>query len=70
VEYELKRVNQVQVKPAIGLTFANILRSVLRQDPDIIMVGEIRDRETAEIGGPGGADGALGAFNAPHERRP
>jgi type IV pilus assembly protein PilB len=49
VEYELEGINQVQVKPAIGLTFANILRSVLRQDPDIIMVGEIRDKETAEI---------------------
>jgi len=49
VEYELKMVNQVQVKPVIGLTFASILRSVLRQDPDVIMVGEIRDRETAEI---------------------
>lgn len=49
VEYELKRVNQVQVKPAIGLTFASVLRSVLRQDPDVIMVGEIRDKETAEI---------------------
>ncbi len=49
VEYELKGVNQVQVKPTIGLTFAGVLRSVLRQDPDIIMVGEIRDKETAEI---------------------
>jgi type IV pilus assembly protein PilB len=49
VEYELRNINQVQVKPMIGLTFANILRSVLRQDPDIIMVGEIRDKETAEI---------------------
>jgi len=49
VEYELKGVNQVQVKPHIGLTFANCLRTFLRQDPDIIMVGEIRDKETAEI---------------------
>ncbi|MGA2090639.1 MAG: ATPase, T2SS/T4P/T4SS family, partial [Endomicrobiales bacterium] len=49
VEYELAKINQVQVKSSIGLTFANILRSVLRQDPDIIMVGEIRDKETAEI---------------------
>jgi type IV pilus assembly protein PilB len=49
VEYELKKINQVQVKPLIGLTFAHILRSVLRQDPDVIMVGEIRDKETAEI---------------------
>ncbi|OFX13187.1 MAG: type II secretion system protein GspE [Armatimonadetes bacterium RBG_19FT_COMBO_69_19] len=49
VEYQLGRVNQVQVNVKAGLTFANGLRSFLRQDPDIIMVGEIRDRETAEI---------------------
>ncbi len=49
VEYELPKINQVQVKPIIGLTFANMLRTVLRQDPDIIMVGEIRDKETAEM---------------------
>ncbi len=49
VEYELKGVGQVQVQPKIGLTFASGLRSFLRQDPDIIMVGEIRDHETAEI---------------------
>jgi general secretion pathway protein E len=49
VEYQIRGVNQIQVKPAIGLTFANALRSILRQDPDIILVGEIRDRETAEI---------------------
>ncbi len=49
VEYEIENVNQVQVHHEIGLTFASTLRSVLRQDPDVIMVGEIRDRETAEI---------------------
>jgi general secretion pathway protein E len=49
VEYELRGVGQVQVQPKIGLTFASGLRSFLRQDPDIIMVGEIRDHETAEI---------------------
>ncbi|MBU1626767.1 type II secretion system ATPase GspE [bacterium] len=49
VEYELSGINQIQVKPSIGLTFANGLRSIVRQDPDIIMVGEIRDSETAEI---------------------
>ena len=49
VEYEMPGINQVLVKPDIGLTFANVLRSFLRQDPDIMMVGEIRDRETAEI---------------------
>jgi general secretion pathway protein E len=49
VEYRLKGVNQIQVKPQIGLDFAAILRSVLRQDPDIIMIGEMRDLETARI---------------------
>jgi type IV pilus assembly protein PilB len=49
VEYRLDGVNQVQVKSQIGLTFANALRSFLRQDPDIILVGEVRDLETAEI---------------------
>jgi type IV pilus assembly protein PilB len=50
VEYNFMGINQVQVKEEIGLTFASSLRSFLRQDPDIIMVGEIRDFETAEIG--------------------
>jgi len=49
VEYMLPGVNQVPVKPQIGLTFAHALRSFLRQDPDVLMVGEIRDRETAEV---------------------
>jgi len=49
VEYSIEGVNQSQVNPDIGLTFARMLRSVLRQDPDIIMVGEIRDRETAQL---------------------
>ena len=49
VEYRLKGINQIQAKPEVGLSFAAGLRSVLRQDPDIIMVGEIRDLETAEI---------------------
>ena len=49
VEYQLKGVNQMQVKPSIGLTFANSLRSIVRQDPDVILIGEIRDKETAEI---------------------
>jgi general secretion pathway protein E len=49
VEYQLNGVNQIHVKPQIGLTFANGLRSIVRQDPDVIMVGEIRDAETAEI---------------------
>ncbi len=49
VEYQLSGVNQIQVSPKIGMTFAKGLRSIVRQDPDIILVGEIRDRETAEI---------------------
>jgi len=49
VEYQLDGIGQINVKPKIGLTFANGLRSILRQDPDVIMVGEIRDLETAEI---------------------
>jgi len=49
VEYEIHGVNQTQVKPSIGLTFSNALRSFVRQDPDVIMVGEVRDAETANI---------------------
>ncbi len=49
IEYEMAGINQVQVNPDIGLTFASTLRTFLRQDPDIIMIGEIRDQETADI---------------------
>jgi type II secretory ATPase GspE/PulE/Tfp pilus assembly ATPase PilB-like protein len=49
VEYELKGITQTQTRPAIGLSFARALRSMLRHDPDVMMVGEVRDRETAEI---------------------
>ncbi len=49
IEYQLRGINQIQVKPQIGLSFATLLRSILRQDPDVIMVGEIRDLETAQI---------------------
>jgi general secretion pathway protein E len=49
IEYQLGGINQMQVKPQIGLDFASLLRSILRQDPDVIMIGEIRDLETAEI---------------------
>ena len=49
VEYRLQRINQVQVHPEIGLTFASVLRACLRQDPDVLLLGEIRDQETAEI---------------------
>lgn len=50
VEYRLERINQVQVRGAVGLDFASVLRTALRQDPDVILVGEMRDRETAEMG--------------------
>ena len=49
IEYQMPRINQTQVRPEIGMTFANGLRTLLRQDPDIIMVGEIRDTETAQL---------------------
>ena len=49
VEYRLAGINQIQVKPEIGLDFARCLRAILRQDPDIILIGEIRDKETVEI---------------------
>lgn len=49
VEYKMPGVNQIQVNPAVGLTFASGLRSILRQDPDVVMVGEIRDNETANL---------------------
>ncbi|MCC2617639.1 GspE/PulE family protein [Aestuariibacter halophilus] len=59
VEYRLPRINQVQVNPRIDLTFSNVLRTTLRQDPDIIMVGEMRDTETVEIGLRGALTGHL-----------
>jgi len=49
IEYELKGISQTQINPKIGLTFAQMLRSMLRHDPDVMMVGEVRDRETAEV---------------------
>src|SRR5207244_1997885 len=49
IEYQLAGINQIQVKPQIGLDFVNLLRSILRQDPNVIMIGEIRDLATAEI---------------------
>jgi MSHA biogenesis protein MshE len=59
VEYRLPRVNQVQVNSKIGLTFSSVLRTTLRQDPDILMVGEMRDQETVEIGLRGALTGHL-----------
>lgn len=74
VEYQIDGINQIQVKPQIELTFASALRSIVRQDPDIIMVGEIRDRETAEISIQSALTGHLvfstlhtnDSFGAPH----
>ncbi len=59
VEYRIKRINQVQINSKIGLDFASVLRTTLRQDPDIIMVGEMRDQETVEIGLRGALTGHL-----------
>ncbi len=59
VEYRLSRINQVQVNPKIDLTFSRVLRTALRQDPDIMMVGEMRDHETVEIGLRGALTGHL-----------
>jgi MSHA biogenesis protein MshE len=59
VEYRLPRINQVQTNSKIGLNFSSILRTTLRQDPDIIMVGEMRDQETAEVGLRGALTGHL-----------
>ena len=59
VEYRLSRINQVQVNPKVGLTFSMVLRTALRQDPDIMMVGEMRDQETVEIGLRGALTGHL-----------
>lgn len=59
VEYQLQGINQVQVKEEIGMTFSGGLRSILRQDPDIVMIGEIRDQETAQIAVRGSLTGHL-----------
>lgn len=74
VEYQVDGINQIQIKPQIDLTFASALRSIVRQDPDIIMVGEIRDHETAEISIQSALTGHLvfstlhtnDSFGAPH----
>ena len=63
VEYALSGINQVQINPKTGMTFANGLRSILRQDPNIIMLGEIRDPETAKIAIRAALTGTFGFFN-------
>ncbi len=69
VEYQLEGINQIQVHPKIGLTFGTSLRSILRHDPDIILIGEIRDLETARERHPGVADRPPGLQYAAHQRR-
>ena len=69
VEYQVPGITQVQVNPKAGLTFGQGLRSMLRADPDIIMVGEIRDAETAQIAIEAALTGPPRALDAPHERR-
>ena len=69
VEYRLPGVSQIDVKPEIGLSFANGLRHILRQDPNVIMVGEIRDGETADIAIRAALTGHLVFSHAAHERR-
>src|SRR6202047_3695754 len=67
VEYEIPGINQSQIKPAIGLTFASALRSFVRQDPDVIMVGEVRDSETAHVAVHAALTGHLGLTTLPTE---
>ncbi len=69
IEYELMGVNQVAARPDIGLDFASALRSILRQDPDIVMVGEIRDNETADIAVKAALTGHQVSEHPAHERR-
>ena len=69
VEYRLAGISQVQINPRAGLTFATALRSILRSDPDVVMVGEIRDGETAQDLDRGRAHRPLRALDAAHERR-
>ena len=69
VEYRLRGINQVQVNEKIELTFARVLRSALRQDPDVILVGEMRDQETAQIGLRAAHDRPHGVLHAAHARR-
>ena len=69
MEYQVAGISQIQVRPQIGLTFANGLRSIVRQDPDMIMVGEIRDHETAEIAIHAALTGHLVFSTTAHQRR-
>ena len=70
IEMIHEEFNQIGVQPAVGVTFASILRNILRQDPDIIMIGEMRDLETAQKCRSGCLDRALGAVHPSYQRRP
>jgi len=70
VEYQLPLINQIQVNESVGLSFVRALRSILRQDPDVIMVGEIRDRGNSARCHPSGTYGPHGTRHASHERLP
>ena len=69
VEYRLPGINQVQVNTKAGLTFAAALRSILRSDPDVVLIGEIRDHETAQIAVEAALTGHLVLSHAAHQRR-
>jgi general secretion pathway protein E len=69
IEYQLKGVNQIQVSEKSGLTFARGLRSILRHDPDVMLIGEIRDQETAQIAVQASLTGSPGFLHAAHQRR-
>ena len=69
IEYQIDGITQIQVKPEIDLDFARVLRSVVRHDPDVVMVGETRDPETADIARPRGADRPPAADHAAHQQR-
>ncbi len=69
VEYQIEGINQIQAKPQIGLDFAHALRSIVRQDPDIIMIGEMRDLETARIAIQSALTGHLVLSHAAHQQR-
>jgi len=68
VEYRIPGVNQISINNKAGLTFASVLRTILRQDPNIIMVGEIRDKETAEIAINACFNRSPGIFYSPYQR--
>lgn len=69
IEYELEGIGQTQVNAKVDMTFARGLRAILRQDPDVVLVGEIRDGETAQIARSGFANWSSGALNAAHQQR-